>query len=197
MRKHWMCWTAPIRTYGNMKSRCDNPNTTFYKDYGWRWIWYPEDWKTFEWFWKDMWPTWKPWLTIERINNNKSYSKDNCKWIPQKEQAWNRRSTLYVEYKWKREPLAKLCDELCLNYKITWQRITRQWLSVDEALNMKPWENMETCNRKKVVQYTKKWQKIKIFNSITEAKKETWISSIGNCCKWRAKTAGGYKWKYY
>jgi hypothetical protein len=40
-------------------------------------------------------------------------------------------------------------------------------------------------------------KKIKIWESISEAKKEYKNNHIGECCLGKIKTAAGYKWKYY
>lgn len=37
-------------------------------------------------------------MTIERINNNKGYSPDNCKWSTRKEQNRNMRTTRIIEF---------------------------------------------------------------------------------------------------
>lgn len=75
--------------YACMKQRCNNEKHKDYKHYGARGI--RVLWNSFEEFETDMLPTYFEECSIERIDNNKSYSKDNCKWIPQKEQTKNRR----------------------------------------------------------------------------------------------------------
>jgi len=37
-------------------------------------------WTEFEWFYKDMLPTYKHWLDIKRIDNSLDYTKENCEW---------------------------------------------------------------------------------------------------------------------
>lgn len=51
---------------------------------------------------------------------------------------------------------------------------------------------------KKIIQYNLKGQKIKEYESIADAVRETKIhkTSIGKCCNGRQKTAGGYIWKF-
>lgn len=75
----------------NMKTRCDNPNSTQYQWYGARGITYDPAWKDFMMFFHDMYSGWSQKLSLERVDVNKGYSKENCTWIPIGDQPKNRR----------------------------------------------------------------------------------------------------------
>src|SRR3990167_5792424 len=87
--KHGMYKTKIYTTWAQMKSRCDNTKSPHFKRYGGRGIKVCKHWMKFENFYKDMFPTWKEGLSIDRINNDGNYSKKNCRWATAKIQSNN------------------------------------------------------------------------------------------------------------
>lgn len=81
-----MCW------------RCKNSNHKAYKNYGARGITVCERWKIYQNFVDDMAPRPKG-LMLDRIDNDKGYSPENCHWVTRKQQNINRRSCYFWRIK--------------------------------------------------------------------------------------------------
>ena len=91
-----------LKIYYSMHTRCENPNHRYYDIYGGRGIKVCDEWSgkngSYNFIkWANN-TNWHPGLTLDRINNDKGYSPDNCKWATQKEQIRNRRNTLLFDY---------------------------------------------------------------------------------------------------
>ena len=71
--------TRIYRIWRTMKQRCTNPKNISAKEYLERWITYCDEWENFEAFYKDMWGTYKEWLTLERIDNNLALPKPSSR----------------------------------------------------------------------------------------------------------------------
>lgn len=103
----------------NLRRRCYGNK----KGYGDRGITFDPSWTEYDSFWEDMGSTYKPGLSIDRIDVNGNYSKENCRWATPLEQANNRRNTRMVYRNGVTKSLAEWCRDLGLNYNTTRSRL--------------------------------------------------------------------------
>ena len=132
MTKHGMWDTPTYHSWNGMKDRCKNPKSTFYSYYGGRGIKVCKRWEIFENFFEDMGEAPKH-LTIDRIDSNSGYFKENCKWSSREEQIRNRRNSLYFMYKGETKYLKDWADDLGISYSVLWSRLRNYNWSVVRA----------------------------------------------------------------
>ena len=145
--------TRLANIYSNMKNRCYNTRDQKYKNWGGRGITVCNEWLNKEIIKGDKhgitkgWIAFKEWaesngysdnLTLDRIDNNKGYSPENCRWADMKTQANNKRNNVYITYKGKTQTLSQWCEELELSRVTVYCRIKKFHWSPERALDVKP-----------------------------------------------------------
>lgn len=140
--------------YYDMKTRCYNAKSKHYKWYGAKGITICDE-------WLDTRPipsvgrgrpyskgfiTFKEWalvngyaenLTIDRIDVNKGYSPDNCRWTTMKEQANNKsKGCHHITYKGQTKNLLEWSKELNIPYTSLWIKMTQNNWNLEKVLGV-------------------------------------------------------------
>ena len=136
-RTHGGSESLAYRSYTMMKHRCMNPASNSYHNYGGRGIticdrWLEPDGEGFANFLADMGPR-PPKLTLERINNEGSYSPDNCRWATRQEQNMNTRAQRFVTISGITRPLREWIAASGWERSTVYKRIQRG-MSIEQAL---------------------------------------------------------------
>lgn len=112
--KHGQCGTRLYNIFRGMKKRCYNKNCKDFYKYGGRGITVCDE-------WKDSFQAFYDWsiangyfdnLTIDRIDNNKGYSPDNCRWVDIKTQSNNTRKNVFLTYNGETMTLAEWGEKI-------------------------------------------------------------------------------------
>lgn len=117
--KHNGCGTRLYTIYKNMVGRCYRKTSSHYERYGGRGITVCDEWMAENGFqnfktWADS-SGYNDTLTIERIDIDKGYMPSNCKWIPLKEQANNRRTTHWITFEGITKNITQWADFIGIN----------------------------------------------------------------------------------
>lgn len=128
--KHGMTDTPTYRSWAAMLTRCTNDKLPQYKDYGGRGVTVCERWFDFCHFYADMGvrPDGK---SLDRIDNDKGYSPDNCRWATRTEQNKNSRHNVHLEYDGKRMLLSEWADALGIGRTTLTKRVQAGWVGAD------------------------------------------------------------------
>ncbi len=130
--KHGKSGTKIYTTWKQIQIRCNKKSDKAYRNYGGRGI--KCLWKTFPEFYKDMGNPPSELYSIDRIDNNSNYCKENCRWATKTEQANNRRTAHLLTYEGKTQNMKSWAIKLGIPYRNLWWRIKNGW-SIEEAFS--------------------------------------------------------------
>ena len=119
--------TAEYNAWSSMKRRCLKPSHPGFINYGGRGIGICERWvHSFENFLSDMGP--KPdGYSLDRIDNNRGYEPENCRWATTPEQQRNRRHVRVVVFDGAKITLPDLAERFGIPLTRIRQRLDRGW----------------------------------------------------------------------
>ena len=132
------------RIFRAMTERCNYKKAINYYNYGERGI--RVDWKFLEQFRDDMYPSYLEHVlkfgekntSIDRIDNNGNYSKENCRWATRKEQNRNARSNILITFNKKTRCLNEWAEIYNLHRKTLKNRLFKSNWSIRKALFTRP-----------------------------------------------------------
>lgn len=129
--KHLKCESRIYITYNNMKKRCFYEGCDHYK-------WYGGENKTVckEWLGENGFKNFFEWainngytdeLTIDRIDNTKGYSPDNCRWVTPKQNCRNKRNNHLITIDGETKTLVEWCEQYNISETVVRSRIRIGW----------------------------------------------------------------------
>ena len=132
---HGMTGTVLHNRWLNMKSRCFNPKNKRYARYGGRGITVCPEWMDFSNFYEwSMANGFSENLSLDRIDNDKGYSPENCRWANPKQQSNNTSRNVKICYNGEEKTLSEWCELLNLDYKLIHGRIHQSGMTFEEAI---------------------------------------------------------------
>jgi hypothetical protein len=134
-KPHGMSGSPEHKTWRGMIKRCTNPNAINYKNYGGRGITVCDRWlNSFENFYADMGEKPSKSHSIDRLNNNLGYSKDNCRWSVQIDQQRNRRNNRWITVECCVRTVAEWADIVGASQSVIYSRLSRGWSEYDAVM---------------------------------------------------------------
>jgi hypothetical protein len=131
---HGMTDTREYRIWCKMKERCSNLKDKNYKRYGGRGIKICSMWiNSFEKFYSDMGPCGEK-GTIDRINPDGDYCKDNCRWLSIEDQQNNRRNNHVFSHNGESMTLSQWARKLDIKYGTLYRRVIIKNIIFSEAI---------------------------------------------------------------
>ena len=137
-KTHGLTNTRIYNIWRSMNARCARQTDTNYKKYGKEGVNVCEEWQTFEPFYEwAMANGYRDDLTIDRVDNEKGYCPDNCRWATQREQQNNRRNNRKIELNGEVHTCAEWARILNIHPSTLSYRLNVAGLNEKEALTRK------------------------------------------------------------
>jgi hypothetical protein len=123
-------------TYRSMINRCSNPKDKRYDEYGGRGISVCDEWlNSYETFLNDMGRRPENKTSIDRIDVNGNYCKENCRWSDALEQARNLRSNVLIGYNGVKQCISQWNDIFKVPYGTLYFQLKRNNWDMNTVVN--------------------------------------------------------------
>ena len=124
-KKHGLTNTKLYTKWSGIVQRCTNPNAIHYDMYGGRGITICDEWRNdfYSFYSWSIENGYKDGLTIDRIDNNKGYYPENCRWTELETQANNTRRNHYITYNNETKTLTQWARLLNVNVETLRYRV--------------------------------------------------------------------------
>jgi len=123
------------QTWRAILQRCENPNASNYKNYGFRGIKVCDEWHKLipfcDWALAN---GWKKGLQLDRIDNDGNYEPCNCRWATPQENNRNKRNNRMITFAGKTQCIAAWSDDTGIERHTLWARINRCCWPIERAL---------------------------------------------------------------
>ena len=134
-RIHNLSRTQLYNLFGSVLRRCYKPTAVSYQYYGGRGIGVCDEWR----FNRKAFLDWsfanghQPGLQLDRIDNEKGYSPDNCRWVTRTQNANNKTNNRRIEFRGGNLIVAEWSRRVGINRSSLIERIENGW-TIEEAL---------------------------------------------------------------
>lgn len=116
-KSHGLSQTRLYKVWAGMISRCYNKNVSHFGDYGGRGITVSDEWRTdYMNFHRDMNEGFTRGLQLDRIDVNGNYCKENCRWVTPKQNARNKRNSVYATINGETKLVVEWAEEYGIKY---------------------------------------------------------------------------------
>lgn len=139
--KHGLYGTRIHGIYTNMKTRCYNPKYYLFHRYGGRGISVCDEWlgenglkNFYNW---SMNNGYSEHMSIDRIDNDKGYRPDNCRWVSMKQQQNNRTNNRIITVNGEAHTMREWSEIRKINYATIQRRLASGW-SEERAVTVAP-----------------------------------------------------------
>lgn len=190
-------------TWVGMRQRCYYKKSTHYRLYGARGITVCDE-------WRNDYLAFYNWsiehgaseeLTLDRIDNDKGYSPNNCRWATLEQQANNKSTSRFISYNGVSKTVMEWSKYRNINEGTIRSRIDRYGYSIGQALEYEPAPiriRKRESTRKPVLQFDLNGNLIREWNSLQEINERLGykIGVIRHTIYGTQKSSYGYKWKY-